>query len=49
MAFQPYNLTQEINFNPEALTLREKCLNAELFLVLISLYSDWIQENTDQN
>ena len=29
-------------------TLHEKCLNAELFLVRIFLYSDWIQENTDQ-
>ena len=30
-------------------TLCEKCLNTELFLVRIFLYSDWIQENTDLN
>ena len=30
------------------LTLREKCPNTELFLVRVFLYSDWIQENTDQ-
>ena len=30
------------------LTLREKCPNTELFLVGIFLYSDRIQENTDQ-
>ena len=29
-------------------TLCEKCPNTELFLVRIFLYSDWIQENTDQ-
>ena len=29
-------------------SLREKCPNTELFLVRIFLYSDWIQENTDQ-
>ena len=29
-------------------TLREKCPTTELFLVRIFLYSDWIQENTDQ-
>ena len=29
-------------------SLREKCPNKELFLVRIFLYSDWIQENTDQ-
>ena len=29
-------------------SLREKCSNTDLFLVLIFLYSDWIQENTDQ-
>ena len=28
--------------------LGEKCPNAELFLVRIFLYSDWIQKNTDQ-
>ena len=28
--------------------LREKCPNTEYFLVLILLYSDWIQENTEQ-
>ena len=31
-------------YNP----LREKCLNKEMFLVRISMYSDQIQENTDQ-
>ena len=31
-----------------SLTLREKCPNAEFFLILFLLYSDWIQENTDQ-
>ena len=30
------------------LALREKCPNTEFFLVRIFLYSDWIQENTDQ-
>ena len=30
------------------ITLREKCRNTEFFLVRILLYSDWIQENTDQ-
>ena len=30
------------------LTLREKCPNTEFFLVRILLYSDWIQENTNQ-
>ena len=29
-------------------SLRKKCPNKELFLVRIFLYSDWIQENTDQ-
>ena len=29
-------------------TLREKCQNAQFFLVRIFLYSYWIQENTDQ-
>ena len=29
-------------------TLREKCPNTELLLVCTFLYSDWIQENTDQ-
>ena len=29
-------------------TLREKCPNAKFFLVRIFLYSDWIQENSDQ-
>ena len=29
-------------------SLREKCLNTEFFLVRIFLYSDWIQEYTDQ-
>ena len=29
-------------------SLREKCPNTEFYLVLIFLYSDWIQENTDQ-
>ena len=29
-------------------SLREKCPNKELFLVRIFLFSDWIQENTDQ-
>ena len=29
-------------------SLREKRPNTELFLVLIFLYSDWIQENKDQ-
>ena len=28
--------------------LRKKCPNTELFLVRVFLYSDWIQENTDQ-
>ena len=28
--------------------LREKCPITELFLVRIFLYSDWLQENTDQ-
>ena len=28
--------------------LREKCQNAEFFLVHIFLYLDWIQANTDQ-
>ena len=28
--------------------LREKCPNAEIFLVRIFMYSDWIEENTDQ-
>ena len=28
--------------------LREKCPSTEFFLVRIFLYSDWIQENTDQ-
>ena len=28
--------------------LHEKCPNTDLFLVLIFLYSNWIQENTDQ-
>ena len=28
--------------------LPEKCPNMELFLVLMFLYSDWIQENKDQ-
>ena len=30
------------------LTMHEKCPNTEFFLVCIFLYSDWIQENTDQ-
>ena len=30
------------------LTLREKCPNTGFFLVRIFLYSNWIQENTDQ-
>ena len=30
------------------LWLLEKCPNTELFLFRIFLYSDWIQENTDQ-
>ena len=30
------------------LSLREKCPNTEFFMVRIFLYSDWIQENTDQ-
>ena len=29
-------------------SLREMCPNTELFLVRIFLYSDWMQENTDQ-
>ena len=29
-------------------TLREKCPKTEFFLARIFLYSDWIQENTDQ-
>ena len=29
-------------------SLREKCPNTELFLVLIFVYSDRIQQNTDQ-
>ena len=29
-------------------SLREKCPNTALFLALIFLYSNWIQENTDQ-
>ena len=29
-------------------TLCEKCLNTEFFMARIFLYSDWIQENTDQ-
>ena len=29
-------------------TLRQKCLNAEFFLVCVFLYSYWLQENTDQ-
>ena len=29
-------------------SLREKCPNPEFFLARIFLYSDWIQENTDQ-
>ena len=29
-------------------SLREKCLNGVFFLVRIFLYSDWLQENTDQ-
>ena len=28
--------------------LREKCPSTEFFLVRIFMYSDWIQENTDQ-
>ena len=31
------------------MTLREKCPDTELFLVLIFLYSVQIQENTDRN
>ena len=30
------------------LTLREKSLSREFFLVRIFLYLDWMQENTDQ-
>ena len=30
------------------ITLREKCSNTDFFLVRIFLYSEWIQENTDQ-
>ena len=30
------------------ISLRKKCPNTELFLVRIVLYSDWIQEKTDQ-
>ena len=30
------------------LILHEKCPNTEFFLVRIFLYSDWMQENTDQ-
>ena len=30
------------------MALREKCPNTELFPVHIFLYSDWIQENTNQ-
>ena len=32
----------------ESLSLRGKCWNTEFFVVRIFLYSDWIQENTDQ-
>ena len=37
-----------LSFSTERLSLREKCPNTELFQVCIFLYSDWIQENTDQ-
>ena len=34
--------------NDKNQSLREKCPNTDLFLVLIFLYSDWKQENADQ-
>ena len=34
--------------NNAQFTLREMCPSMELFLVRISVYSVWIQENTDQ-
>ena len=36
----PYDICAE--------SLREKCPNSELNLVRIFLYSDWIQENIEQ-
>ena len=36
------------DFIHSKISLREKCPKTELFLVCIFLYSDWIQENTDQ-
>ena len=38
----------EQSFKWLGLSLREKCPNPEFFLARIFLYSDWIQENTDQ-
>ena len=34
--------------NIKVISLCEKCLKTEIFLVRIFLYSDWIQKNTDQ-
>ena len=36
------------NYSYFIFTLHEKCPNKELYLVYVFLYSDWIQENTDQ-
>ena len=43
--FWPFQTTKFSSFKR---SLREKCPNAEFFLVYIFLYSDWIQENTDE-
>ena len=39
---------EQVNISKGLGSLREKSPNTELFLVHILLYSDWIQENTDQ-
>ena len=48
----PWNLfivfSEIFRYRSRNWTLREKCLNTEIFLLRIFLYSDWIQENTDQ-
>ena len=44
----PENSTLHQFWNCKRLKLRENCPNTELFLVRIFLYSEWIQESTDQ-
>ena len=41
-------MVNQIKSFSDIYSLREKCLNTELFLVHIFLYLDWIQQNTDQ-